>query len=337
MAPPVHTWALDATWRSLLRDLGASPANVLRRAGLAEDLLNQPSVRLGSEDYYSLWNGIEAELGDQHLALRVCEAARSESFSPLLFAALCSPNLLVAAERIAQYKRLVAPLRFELQTTLDTLTIDLRWLEESLTPPASLAAMELLFPVALARIGTRERIVPIGITMPRPPQPANAYDSFLGVRVRPGDALRVTFSRTDAVKPFLTSNEIMWTVFEPDLRQRLAELEGSVTTSKRVRAALLEGLPSGQISMEAIGGRLALSKRTLQRRIETEGTSYQQILKDTREELARHYLARTNLAVPEIAFLLGFEEPNSFYRAFRTWTGQTPDKLRRTAGTSLTH
>lgn len=107
-------YALDSTWRSLLKDLRIAPADVLRRAGLAHDLLHQPNVRLGAADYHRLWQSIEAELGDPLFPLRLCQAVRSESFSPPLFAALCSPNLLVAARRIARYKRLIAPIRFEL-------------------------------------------------------------------------------------------------------------------------------------------------------------------------------------------------------------------------------
>lgn len=101
-----------------------------------------------------------------------------------------------------------------------------------------------------------------------------------------------------------------------------------MTTAKRVRAALLEGLPSGLATMEDVARKLALSKRTLQRRIEAEGTSYQQILKETRQALAQHYLENTALPAAEISFLLGFDEPNSFYRAFRTWTGRTPESVR---------
>lgn len=102
-----------------------------------------------------------------------------------------------------------------------------------------------------------------------------------------------------------------------------------MTTAERVQAALLEALRSGQASMQSIARKLALSKRTLQRRIEVEGTSYQVLLDETRTNLARHYLENTTLSVAEISFLLGFSEPNSFYRAFRVWTGTTPDHLRR--------
>jgi AraC-like DNA-binding protein len=327
-APHRHTWALDSTWRALLKDLGVVPADVLRRAALPDDLLERPSVRLGSAEYYRLWDGIAAETGDALLPIRLCEAVRSESFSPPLFAALCSPNLLVAAERIARYKRLVAPMRFVVAERRDAVGIELAWLDAPPAPPASLAMMELLFCLTLARMGTRERIRPVEVTATALPEPLAPYEDFLGARLRRGPAHRIAFARADATRPFLTSNEALWTAFEPDLRRRLADLDGAVSTATRVRAALLEGLPSGQVSMEAIGGKLALSKRTLQRRVEAEGTTYHRIVRETREELARHYLERTALPVAEIAFLLGFDEPNSFHRAFRAWTGATPGSVR---------
>lgn len=74
-----------------------------------------------------------------------------------------------------------------------------------------------------------------------------------------------------------------------------------------------------------------MSKRTLQRRVETEGTSFQQILKETREALAHHYLENTTLPASEISSFLGDDEPNFFYRAFRSWTGETPDTIRHAA------
>jgi len=92
-----------------------------------------------------------------------------------------------------------------------------------------------------------------------------------------------------------------------------------------VRVKVIE---PGLVAMEAVARKLAMSKRSLQRKIEVEGTSYQQILKETREALARHSLEKTTLPPAEISLLLGFDEPNSFYRAFRKWTGTTPDSVR---------
>ena len=82
--------------------------------------------------------------------------------------------------------------------------------------------------------------------------------------------------------------------------------------------------------MTAVSSKLAISNRTLQRHLRQEGTTFQKVLDELREELARHYLSTSSYSSAEIAFLLGYEEPNSFFRAFRSWTGQTPEAVRAT-------
>ena len=324
-----HTYALDATWRPLLKDLGLSSANVLRRAGLPDDLLTRPAVRLASPDFYRFWEGMQTESGDPLFPLLLCRAIRGESFSPPLFAALCSPNFLVAAQRIAQYKKLVAPMQLDVGEVDDTVSIELRWMNSDPSPPLSLVTTELLFFVGLARLGARERMSPTRVITTELPSPREPFEEYLGVRMRRGAVHQIVFRRTDALRPFLTSNEVMWRAFDPELRTRLAELDASEPMRQRVRATLLEGLPSGMVAMDAIARKLAMSKRTLQRRLESEGTTYVDVLRQTRESLARHYLGTTNLPVSEISFLLGFGEASSFYRAFRDWTGQSPYDLRQ--------
>jgi AraC-like DNA-binding protein len=120
----------------------------------------------------------------------------------------------------------------------------------------------------------------------------------------------------------------MWQVFEPELRRRLSQLDETASTVERVSAVLLELLPGNEATIEKTAERLGTSKRTLQRRLEDEGETFRTLVNTCRENLARHYLLNTSLPGYEIAFLLGFEDPNSFYRAFMTWTGQTPETLR---------
>lgn len=106
------------------------------------------------------------------------------------------------------------------------------------------------------------------------------------------------------------------------------DLEASTTVRERVRASLLEQLPAGSSSTEAVARDLMMSSRTLQRRLKDEGTTFQAILDDTREALARHHLSASDLSTGEISFLLGYEDARSFYRAFHAWTGQTPNLAR---------
>ncbi|MGI9616678.1 MAG: helix-turn-helix domain-containing protein [Acidimicrobiales bacterium] len=90
----------------------------------------------------------------------------------------------------------------------------------------------------------------------------------------------------------------------------------------------IEGLTEGLKAMEAVASQLAVSKRTLHRRLQAEGTTFQSVLNSTRESPARHYLSRPSISAAEISFLLGYEEPSSFYRAFHNWTGETPERVR---------
>lgn len=322
---------LASSQRALLKDLGVEPEDVLRFAGLPHDLFGRESARLTSDEYYRLWSGLEAALGERSAAVALAEALRGDWFTPPMFAALASPCFAIAVERIARYKPLIAPLRLDVHADARALTVDLTWLDASHPPPPSLVAMELLFFVGLARLGTRERIRPRRVVARELPDRMDAIAAFVGAPIERGESTRLVLDTADAERPFLTSNPSMWAAFEPELRRRLAEVDASASTEERVRAALLEGLPSGQLAVDVVAKRLGMSKRTLQRRLEGDGTSYQRVLSETREALARHYLARTSLATTEIAFLLGFDEPNSFYRAFADWTGQTPDAVRRTA------
>jgi len=330
-----NTYSIDITWPSLMTSIGIRTANVLRRAGLPDDLFARSAVWLDEPAYFRFWEALEAEAADGAFVVRLFAAVRGESFSPPLFAALCSPNLLTALQRLATYKPLIAPIRLDVHETRDTVTVRLTWTDKTAAPPRAFVAAELLFSVCLARLGTHETIRPTRVVTSSIPLPTGAFEEYLGVAIHHGNEHSVSFSRHDALKPFLSSNAAMWAIFEPALRERLAELRTIATTAERVRAALLEALPAGLAGIDDISVRLGLSRRTLQRRLDDEGTSFKDILRATREALAFHYLQRTSIPSAEISFLLGFEEPNSFFRAFNEWTGRTPEAVRRAAAASF--
>ena len=322
------TFTLHPGLRILLKDLGLSPAFVLKRAKLPEDLFSRGPVQLPSQQYFDLWRGIEAEAEDPGLALRLGSAISVEVFDAPIFAALCSEDLKSALRCLSRFKRLMGPMALHLKATSASTTVELEWLDEADQPPAILVASELVFFVQLARIATREQIKPLRVTTSHRLRPASAYRKFLGCEVTQGKRHIVQFSAHDAERPLLTANQAMWNSFLPELSQRLAQLDPEATWQGRTRAALLELLPSAQGSINDVSKKLALSARTLQRRLKSEGTTFREVLDQTREHLARHYLTNTTSTQAEIAFLLGFETRASFSRAFRTWTGLTPDEVR---------
>jgi AraC-like DNA-binding protein len=331
-APVVSTgrFTLDPSIKALLKDLGVSSTRVLRRAQLPADLFGRGPVDLPPEEYFRLWEALDAESGDPDLAVTIGRSISVEMFHPPVFAALCSPDLRTAAERIATYKPLIGPLHLRLDNDDEGLTISFRW-PPGTPPPPLLAAAEMVFWPALARIATRHDVRPVRAVDPWLPAEHAGLDDYLGVAVHKGQTHAITFAPADANRPFLTENEQLWRFFAPELRRRLSDLQATASVAERVRAALHETLPAGGSSMTAVTRHLAVSNRTLQRQLKLEGTSFQEILATTRENLARHYLGNSTMRIAEIAYLLGYDDTNSFYRAFRTWTGTTPDALRTAA------
>ena len=319
-------YTLDPGARALLVDLGIDVAHVLGSAGKPADLLARGPVTLPQDDFFAMWRAMESVSGEPHLPIRIAELLSPEAFDPTLFTALSAQNLNLAAARIAKFKKLVGPVRLEVDASVSGTSLALIWPTDAV--PQGLVAADLLFWVALVRIATRHHVCPLSVEMPQPPREMGPYEEYLGVGVGRGDKPSVTFSAFDARRPFLTANQVMWDAFEPDLRRRLAELEAGATTAERVRAALLELLPGDDSTMEAVASELAMSTRTLHRRLQDEGTTFKAVLSDTREKLALHYLSNPSLSTGEISFLLGFRDPSSFFRAFRSWTGETPDRMR---------
>jgi AraC-like DNA-binding protein len=324
----MNRFAISPGWQVVMLDLGLRVDELLRRAQLPADLFTRPESGLSTREYFRMWRALEEMVDEPAVALRVLDLVSVETFDPPLFAALCSPNLEVAIRRISQFKPLIGPIRLHVAREADVLVLTVDFLERDVPPPATLLAAELGFFVKLARLATRIELSARAVTLPRDLEPHRGYTRLFGVAPQYGDAPSVSLSLQDARRPFVTANNAMWQIFEPDLRRRLNALSAEAGIVERVRAALLELIPGGVATVDDVARTLAISKRTLQRRLGAEGASFKAILTDVRERLAWHYLDRSDLPYSQIAFLLGYQDTNSFFRAFNEWTGMTPNAAR---------
>jgi AraC-like DNA-binding protein len=328
-------YAVWPGWRLLMQDAGLETSPVLRRAQLPGDLFARNNVRLDPDTFFKLWEAIAAEADavdpDLPAPLRIARVMSSDWFEPELFAALCSANMGTAVERIGKYVRLIAPMDIRLERKAEEAVLTIDFLDNTRHPPSVFLAFKLVFFVQLARLATRSAIQPLCVGWPSSPGSDDhmaLYRDYFGVPVTRTPLATLVFAAADLERPFLTENHNMWSFFEPALRQRLANLDRSAGMVERVRSALMETLPAGEVSMPVISRKLGVSTRTLQRRLQDEGATFQETLDALRDSLARHYLHTTSLSTAEISFLLGFEDSNSFARAFQGWTGTTPKRVR---------
>ena len=96
----------------------------------------------------------------------------------------------------------------------------------------------------------------------------------------------------------------------------------------QVRRAMHEISGPGSLTLSSVARKLGTGARTLQRRLNEEGSSFHDLVRETRSTRAKNYLRKRDLAIGEIAYLLGFSQPSAFHRAFQRWTGMTPRTFR---------
>ncbi|MGI9390186.1 MAG: AraC family transcriptional regulator ligand-binding domain-containing protein [Boseongicola sp.] len=322
-----RSFTVDLGWAALMNALKLRATDVLRAAELPEDLFARTRPTLSADKFTSLWDALATAMETDAPGLTIGRAVTAEMFSPPLFAAFCSPDLTIATARLAQYKPLVGPLILESHPMAGGLELTFAP-EPGIVLPNEFIAAELVFLVQMARLALRDEVRPIAVEMQTPPASA-AYAEFFGHRIRTGPFDRVVFSPEVARRPFVSANPALFAAFEPDLQLRLGELAQDSTVSDRVRATLMEALPSGRGDVANTASQLGMSSRSLQRKLGAEGTSFQTELQNLRTRLATSYLNGTEHSSAEISFMLGYDDPNSFIRAFHDWTGTTPEAMRK--------
>jgi AraC-like DNA-binding protein len=142
----------------------------------------------------------------------------------------------------------------------------------------------------------------------------------------------VVFEEASLALPLVNRDTQLLSILLPGLELAVAQDARGDTLADDVRLALSQTMCGARPAIAQVAKSLGMSARTLQRRLGELGTTYQDVLDDVRRQSARRLLANTDLAAGEIAFLLGFEEVNSFMRVFRDWEGTTPAKWRARAG-----
>ncbi|HEY0198235.1 MAG TPA: AraC family transcriptional regulator [Rhodanobacter sp.] len=323
--------------RSLFDRLAAQKLDahaVLRRAGLPMQLVDATRAALSTAQFFALWQAIGDESdGDPGVGLRIGEATRSELCDVASLAALHAANLGDALDTLARYKRLTCPEDISIERHGGEVSMGFRWiLAQGHTPPLLFDAIAASM-VALAQRGTGMALVPLRLELTRRPQHTGVFGHHFGCEVRFNAAQdRLVFRDADLALPFLDHQLDRLAELLPPLEIALHEQNSAWSLSDRVRHVLRRGMRGQPLRMAQVADALHLSTRTLQRRLGEAGTSYQELLDQVRSNTARHLLDATDLDTGEIAFLLGFEELNSFTRAFRHWEGATPMRWRAAAG-----
>ncbi len=324
----MEKFIIDGRYGKLLAANGIKPQMVLTKANLPLDTFAHESLKLSEEQYFAMISAIDEIVNDPLLPTRLVATDNIETFSPAIFAAYCSKDGFHFLQRLAHYKKLIGPVTYQIDENNDTMTITLSTLNTGNPLPSFFVKGEFAFMVQLLSKATNHNIRPTKITTLFT-EHDRAIQDYFGLSFMHRASNSISFSKTDLQIPFTSENTSLLEYLEPELKKRLADLDVDDSYGKRVRNALVELLPRGEFTIEKVASSLGISKRTLQRKLKGENTNFQQQLNATREMLAKNYLLNTSMTTDEIAFLLAYQETNSFLRAFNTWTGMSAQHYRQ--------
>ncbi|MBL8112796.1 MAG: AraC family transcriptional regulator [Acidobacteria bacterium] len=333
-APPVRAakpgrFRVSSMLARRLAELGVPAASVLRHAGLPAGLFEQEKVLVDTEELFALYRGLADASGDPAIGLKLATEDRIERYDPILLAAISARTLRDALSRLARYKQLTCPEAVDVEERGGECRVQFRWLLAEATEPPVLIDLCFAWIANIARRGTGGLAKPRRIELRGAVRERALYEAHFGCPVKFGVARNAIVFRTeDLDRPFDTHNAELLAIVAPQLDRELAQAVASKAIGDQVKIVLKRLLAGRRPGIGDVATEMRLSSRTLQRRLAEDGATFQQLIQEARRELARHYLLHSSLELNQTAYLLGYEDAHSFFRAFQDWEGTSPGAWR---------
>jgi len=311
---------------------GVATRDLVEALGLDPDGPIDPARMVPSPDYYRFFADLEARDPDGlHLPLRIGASMRIDEYGAFGLAWKSAPDLRASFTRAERYARVlssvevytVEPVEGGAYYTLLKAGDGSRGMQ--LSNEASISAVR-----EISDQVSTQTFTPDAVFFKHAPRgPVAAYEAHFGCPVHfeaERDALLV--SEAMMATPNKLGDETIVRFFDRHLEQALPRLADDSALDKQVRLAVARSLSDGIPTVSDIAAELAVSARTLQRRLSDQGHTFQGLVDAARRELAQQLLRDTDYSLAEIAFLTGFSEQSGFTRAFKRWSGQTPRSYR---------
>lgn len=312
--------------------LGLDTDQILNAANLDRAVLQDPDARIPLEQMDALWKKAYQLSNDPNLALHAIEVLPFGAYRVIDFLATSAPTIGEALAKVSRYFPIinaVVRLPYVVGDREVTLGIDAPTRPATITRPYAEYTLAAVF--LRTRIATNQPypLTRVEFSHPRPPDISEHERLFECPVVFGADACRMTLARDVWDTPRTGTDPALFSVLETHAKMLLERVPDPDDIVSRVRTAIEAELRGGDPSLESIARTLAMSARTLQRRLRDHGVLFNDVLDELRFRAAKSYLAQKDVAGTEVAYLLGFAEQSSLNRAFKRWAGQTPTEFRR--------
>lgn len=307
--------------------LGVGWDAVLTRAGIFATERNDRAFLVSADEYLRLWMALADLSGKRDISRLLGLRMAGGPAIPVLFALSTAPDFETGITRMAQFKSLFGPMQFIVSRSPSEFAVRVAPDVATAPLPGSFSSPQIIYLHTQANALARHAIRPLRVWLPLPQDERERLADIFSQIPDEGDATLI-YPRSDARVPFISDNPELWEATEADLEAQSMIQSKGLPMSERVRATMLEAFSITDPTIAHVSGRLKLSRSTLLRRLDDEGETFQSLLDETRKELAIRYLVKSDMNNQQIAHLVGYRDPNAFQRAFRKWTGMTPQGFR---------
>jgi AraC-like DNA-binding protein len=302
-------------------------------ASLAIDsqVLERADVEIPGEQYIALWEA--AGRSNPNIGLELGMQTEASDFGALGHALHCAPSIEMALKTVQKFIVVFAQ-ESSIDYEYDARTVRVAYQINGPTivrrrqdSEFSLAAMLRQF-----NLITRSTITPVRVDFEHDrPADTSAHKRIFQCPVYFNQPLnQLHFSREVMRMPAAQGNERLYLALEPYLERERQERSVSDELLSRITRMIAAGMSSGVPSLAGVSDQLGFSQRTLQRRLKDQGIEFSSLVEDVRRELALAYVKDAVYSITEVSLLVGYAESGSFTRAFRRWTGQSPQQYRAT-------
>lgn len=324
--------------RDYFLDRGMSPEALFAECGLKEELCDEFDSPVPAPQIAELLEKAAARSQNPTFGLDMARSYHYEASSLLILAVVSAPTVVEGIRCLCRYDRFVDT---ALECRLDFDDRVAEFAHNVMTPTGvcTVQLNEYLSAFLVQALSNSTRLpMPIREVQFTHRDAGNrgALEKFFDAPVLFGQSESlIRFDSAYLQERFYTSHGMLHDVLTQALRTYFGSKHSGQGVVDILCRELIRMGGDEAVTLERIAERLAMSPRTLRRRLTDEGYSFQEVKKLAREKRAKYYLSQTNMTLSEIAFELGYSELSAFSRAFRSWVGQTPQAYRATTAPLL--
>ncbi len=315
---------------SLLQERGASDAEISEKTGIDFTDLQSPDKRIPLDQHLLLWELAISATEDPALGLHLPRYYNQGQYHFVPSIIISSATLLDGLKQWIRYGSLVCDAdKFELRDHGDSVTL----LYTNLSPAHENRWLpELYFSLMVEHfqqaIGSECVIEEISMAHSAP-EYADEYLAIFNTKIRFDQSeYRVRWKKEALLVPLKSHDPYYHSILKKYADDSLESRGQPEFFSEKVRLSIIEQLPRNQADIQTIADRFHMDRRTLLRKLKSEGTTFKDLLEDTRKKLAHDYLVEA-FSITQISFMLGFSATSSFQVAFKRWYNQSPGDYRR--------